>query len=85
MQTSMVTLIAALVLVIQLFYNQTFLQNLMVLDLMHQPFVTTAPSHPHLRGWAGDSRANVRGSDLSCSPAVPRKYRACDINANLLL
>ena len=50
---------------------------------MHQSFVTTGPHH--LRGWAGDSGANVRGSDLLSSPAVPGKYRACDIMQNLLL
>ena len=33
---------------------------------MHQSFVTT-------RGWAGDSGANVRGSDLFNSLAVPGK------------
>ena len=35
---------------------------------MHQSFVTTAP---YLRGWAEDSGANMRGSDLSSSTAVP--------------
>ena len=43
---------------------------------MHQSFVTTAP---HLREWAGDSMANVWGSDLSSSPAVPGKCWACGI------
>ena len=37
---------------------------------MHQSFVTNAP-HPHLQGWAGDSRANVQGSgsdlEFACS------------------
>ena len=32
-----------------------------------------------MKGWAGDSGANVRGSDLFSSPAVPGKCRACDI------
>ena len=44
---------------------------------MHQSFVATAP---HLRGWAEDSGANVRGSDLLSSPAVPGKGLACDIS-----
>ena len=48
--------------------------------IMHQSFVTTAPrTYPHIRGWAEDSRANVRGSDLFSSPAVPGKCRACNI------
>ena len=44
---------------------------------MHQPFIATADPPPHLRGWAGDSRANVRGSDLLSSPTVPGKCQAC--------
>ena len=47
-------------------------------NVVHQSFVTTAPP-PHLRGFAGDSRANVWGSDFLSSLAVPRKCRACDI------
>ena len=43
---------------------------------MLQSFVTTAH---HLRGRAGDSRANVRGSDLLSFPLVPGKCQACDI------
>ena len=44
---------------------------------MHQSFVTTAPlPTTHLWGWAGDSGANVWGSDLLSSQAVPGK---CDI------
>ena len=35
--------------------------------------------HPHLCGWAGDSGANVRGSDLSSSHAVLGKCSSCDI------
>ena len=42
-------------------------------------FVTTAPYYLHVRGWAGDSRANVQGSDRLSSPAVPDKCRACYI------
>ena len=38
--------------------------------IMHQSFVTTVP---HLWAWAGDSRANMRGSDLLSSPTVPGK------------
>ena len=45
---------------------------------MHQSFVTTAPN-PHLRGWAGDSGVNGRGTYLLSHPAVPGKCRACDI------
>ena len=52
---------------------------LIKLSLMHESFVTPAPPHLHLRGWAGDSGANVRGNDLLSSPAVPGKCRACDI------
>ena len=42
---------------------------------MHQSLVTTAP----LLGWAGDSGANVQGSDLfefpgSAGPVILRKY-----------
>ena len=37
---------------------------------MHQSFVTTAPP-PTGMGRGGDSEANVQGSDLSSSPAVP--------------
>ena len=43
---------------------------------MHQSFETTAS---HLRGWAEDRRANVQGSHLLSSPAVPGKCRAYDI------
>ena len=43
--------------------------------IMHQSFVTPAPPPPTY----GDSGANVRGSDLLSSPAVPGKCRACDI------
>ena len=42
--------------------------------LMHQSFVTTAPStQPHLQGRVGDSRAKVRGNYFSKVPAVLRK------------
>ena len=37
---------------------------------MHQSFVDTAS---HLRGWAEDSGADVRGNDLLSAPAVPGK------------
>ena len=39
------------------------------------------PPHPtpHLWGWAEDSGANVRGSDLLSSSTVPGKCGACDI------
>ena len=43
--------------------------------MMHQSFVTTAP----LPIGMGDSGANVRGSNLLSSPAVPGKCGACDI------
>ena len=49
-------------------------------SIMHNSFVIIA--HPplfHLRGWARDSGANVWGSDLLSSPAVPGKCPACDI------
>ena len=39
---------------------------------MQQSFVTTAPSPDNLRGWAGDSGANVWGSDLLSYPASAR-------------
>ena len=40
----------------------------------------TPPTTPlHLQGWAGDSGANVQGSDLLSSPAVPGKYWVSDI------
>ena len=42
---------------------------------MHQSFVATAP---FLRGWAGDSGANVRGSDLLSFPQ-------CLISAGLVI
>ena len=32
------------------------------------------------RGWAGDSVANVRGSDLSSSPAVPGLWYYANIH-----
>ena len=35
--------------------------------------------HCPLRGWAGDSGANMPGSDLWGSSAVLGKCRACDI------
>ena len=44
---------------------------------MHQSFVATAS--PHVWGWAGDSGANMWGSDLLSSPTVPGKCLACDI------
>ena len=47
---------------------------------MHQSFVTTAP--PPM-GMGRDSGANVWGSDLLSSPAVPGKSRDCDIHANI--
>ena len=43
----------------------------------YTPVITTAPPPT---GWAGDNGANVRGSDLSNSPAVPGKCWACDIS-----
>ena len=44
------------------------------------------PPPPHLRGWAGDSGANVWGSDLSSSPAVPGLWYYTNIPPwNLLL
>ena len=48
---------------------------------MHQSFVTPdpRPPPPNLRGWAGDSGANVRGNDLLRYPTVPSKCRTCDI------
>ena len=54
--------------------------------LMHQSFVTTAPPPPpHLRGWAGDSGANVWGSDLLSSPTVPTLISSNTHRWNLLL
>ena len=47
--------------------------------LCNAPVICNHCPSPHLRGWEGDSRANVRGSDLLSSPAVPGKCRACDI------
>ena len=43
---------------------------------MHQSFVTTADGRWIAGLMCG---ANVRGSDLLSSPAVPGKCRACDI------
>ena len=43
---------------------------------MQQSFVTTAH---HLRGWVEVSGANVRGSDLLSSSAMPGKCQACAI------
>ena len=43
------------------------------------PVICNHCPHPHLRGLAYDSGANVRGSDLLSVPAVPDNCRACDI------
>ena len=51
---------------------------------MHQWFVTTAPSRTNT-GWAGDSGANVRGSDFLRSPAVAGKCRSSDITQITLM
>ena len=46
--------------------------------LMHQSFVTPAHPTPHLRGWAGDSKANVQAMTFW----VPPQYR---VNAGLVI
>ena len=46
---------------------------------MHQSILTTARRPAPPTGMAGDSGANVQGSDLLSSPAVPGKCRASDI------
>ena len=66
---------------VKLYLGSTFL-SLPVYLVMHQSFVTTAtlpPPHTHLRGWAGESGANVRGSDLFSSPSVSGMCRASDL------
>ena len=47
--------------------------NAETVDFMHQSFVTTAPSH--LQGWAGDSGANVWGTDLLSPPGSAKSVR----------
>ena len=47
--------------------------------IMHQSFLIPARRPPLLRGWAGDSGANMWGNDLLSSPAVTGKCRVFDI------